>query len=95
MTLRTDKQKKVNYRVTSLLTNLSIIISDYIEDCFGLLPDLCRRHLKHEDPELVPALTKEFIMLHKYYIFPEREGTLGCLLHYSPKFCNNDFLFVG
>ena len=42
-----------------VLKNL-LIISDYIEDCFGLLPDLCRRHLKHEDPELVPALTKEF-----------------------------------
>ena len=23
------------------------------------------------------------------------EGTMGCLLHYSPKFCNNGFLFVG
>ena len=25
----------------------------------------------------------------------EREGTMGCLLPQSPKFCNNDFLFVG
>ena len=37
----------------------NVIFSDYIEDCFGLLPDLCRRHLKHEDVELVPLLTKE------------------------------------
>ena len=27
--------------------------------------------------------------------FPGREGTLGCLLNWSPKFYNNIFLFVG
>ena len=26
---------------------------------------------------------------------PEKDGTMGCLLHWSPKFYNNVFLFVG
>ena len=30
-----------------------------------------------------------------YIIYSRREGTLGCLLHQSPTFYNNVFLFVG
>ena len=29
------------------------------------------------------------------HLIPGREGKLGFLLHYSPKFYNHDFLFVG
>jgi hypothetical protein len=52
-----NKLKKILY-LREIVEELGNPESDYVEDCFGLLPDLCRRHLKHEDPELVPALTK-------------------------------------
>ena len=37
----------------------SILFSDFGEECLQLLPDLCRRHLKHEDPTLVKDVVKE------------------------------------
>jgi hypothetical protein len=52
-----SKKKKILY-LREVVEELGNPESDYIEDCFGLLPDLCRRHLKHEHPELVPLLTK-------------------------------------
>merc|ERR1712200_387948 len=42
------KDKKILY-LREVIEELTNPDSDYIEDCFGLLPDLCRRHLKHED----------------------------------------------
>eukprot|EP00088_Acartia_fossae_P048651 TRINITY_DN5309_c0_g1_i3.p1 TRINITY_DN5309_c0_g1~~TRINITY_DN5309_c0_g1_i3.p1 ORF type:complete len:720 (+),score=121.01 TRINITY_DN5309_c0_g1_i3:76-2235(+) len=52
-----QKTKKILY-LREVIQELVNPESDYIEDCFGLLPDLCRRHLKHEDPGLVPQLIK-------------------------------------
>ena len=44
-----------------------------------------------------PAMERFMESLGMFFyglLYLRREGTLGCLLHFSPKFYNNVFLFV-
>merc|ERR1712200_86256 len=67
------KDKKILY-LREVIEELTNPDSDYIEDCFGLLPDLCRRHLKHEDKKLVQELTKA--MLYSQNRFDSKDFTV-------------------
>ena len=45
---------------------INLLFSDYAEHCLSILPDLCTRHLKHEDPALVQHLIKEIFSFNTF-----------------------------
>jgi len=86
-TTKAENEKKIFY-LREAVDEIADPESDYAEHCLGLIPDLCRRHLKHEDPAIVQHMVKVILFSQNRFDTPEwiklRERSMISILETRP-----------